>query len=672
MNPVIERRLDDTARQLQFARTIKFSAVLLCITTAAMLLVGAAAKLSIVTSSGLAWGLVAIIFTGGFLVWFVSVLIIAGSPLEREELAHETERANPGLMDRLHTLVALGPRRRMPQVESYAGRIERQSVSVVARSESVVPLVPRDTRRWILSWVALSLLTLIFFQWFRPFSHLGLAASTTPPVPQETPGLEIPPSPDEKQKQEQNSEPWIEARILEPGQDLVVTRYETVPLRVEAATSGELSRVDLHETRNGEPMPDRPLPTGTDPRFSRNEELLDLENIGAGDWDVLSYHATAESKDGMKGGSRLYFVEVRPFREEIEQLPGGVEGEPYRVLNELTNMVDAQEDAIRAAHRMSQLPPARITPQMSSDLAQAQDVMKTGVEYLRTSLPESAELAPSIQQLNQAAESFKQAAEQFRAGQTREAEQTAQKALGQLAATRKEIHNAVKADPDALPSPVKSRDPLADMTEQLKNSEDLQNQLRSAAEQAAKLAEEQRALAQQIKPCDTAKHTQAAEQEKQLREKFDQFRKEQAGACQRVGSQTASAETALDAAAQAIDQLAANHDNPTHQKANRAAADATNALQQLANSLRQQAANQQMAEANQLQQALDEQIEFLENLEQNPDGATQEQLEQAARNMQATTDQIKKMAEDPATREQFSDELREMLDDENKERLDKQ
>jgi hypothetical protein len=671
MNPVIERRLDETARQLQFARAIKFSAVQLCLATLALLIVGAAVKLGIVTSSGLAWGLVAVILTGGFLVWFVSVLIIAGSPLEREELAHETERANPGLMDRLHTLIALGPRRRVASVESYAGRIEQQSVSVVRGTESVVPLVPRDSRRWIFTWLALSLLTLLFFQWFRPFSQLGMAANTPPPASEDTPGLEIPPAAEEK-KQEQNSEPWIEARILEPGQDMVVTRYETVPLRVEAATSGELSRVDLHSTRNGEATPERHLATGGDPRFARNEELLDLEKIGAGDWDVLSYHATAESKDGMTGGSRMYFVEVRPFREEIEQLPGGVEGEPYRVLNELTNMVDAQEDAIRAAHRMSHLPSERITPQMSADLAQAQEVMKTGVEYLRASLPDNSGLAPTFQQLDQAAESFKQAADQFRSGQTKEGEQTAQKALGQLAATRKEIHKAVKADPDALPSTVKSSDPLADMTEQLKNSEDLQNQLRSAAEQAAKLAEEQRTLAQQIKPCDTAVHRQAAEHERQLREKFDQFRKEQAQACQRAGAQTASAETALGAAAEALDQLAANHDNPTHQKGNRAAADATHALQQLANSLRQQAANQQMAEANQLQQALDEQIEFLENLEQNPDGATQEQLEQAAKNMQATTDQIKKMAEDPATREQFSDELREALSDENKERLDKQ
>ena len=93
MNPVIERRLDDTARQLQLARTIKFSAVLLCATTLALLVVGLAVKVSVVSSSGLAWGLVAIILTGGFLVWFVSALIIAGSPLEREELAHETERA---------------------------------------------------------------------------------------------------------------------------------------------------------------------------------------------------------------------------------------------------------------------------------------------------------------------------------------------------------------------------------------------------------------------------------------------------------------------------------------------------------------------------------------------------------------------------------------------------
>ena len=51
--------------------------------------------------------------------------------------------------------------------------------------------------------------------------------------------------------------------------------------------------------------------------------------------------------------------------------------------------------------------------------------------------------------------------------------------------------------------------------------------------------------------------------------------------------------------------------------------------------------------------------------------ATQQQIEQAAQNMQATTDHIKKMVEDPVTRDQFSDELREALSDENKEQLDK-
>jgi hypothetical protein len=672
MNSIIERRLDETATQLQFARTIKFSAVSLCAVTLAVLIVGLAAKASVVTSSGLAWGLVAFILAGGFLIWFVAVLVIAGSPLERAELAHETERTNPGLMDRLHTLIALGPRRRVPRVESYAGRIEQQSVSVVARTESVVPLVPGDSRRWILTWLALCLLTLVFFQWFRPFSQLGMAANTPPPAPEQTPGLELPPTAEEKKKSQSDADPWIEARILEPGQDLVVTRYETVPLRVEAATSGELSRVDLHTTRNGEAAPDRQLPSGADPRFSRNEELLDLERIGAGDWDVLSYHATAESKDGMKGGSRMYFVEVRPFREEIEQLPGGVEGEPYRVLNELTNMVDAQEDAIRAAHRMTQWPADRITGQMSSDLAQAQEVMKSGVEYLRSSLPDSAELSPSIEHLNQAAESFKQAADQFRSGQTKEGEQTAQKALGQLAATRKEIHQAVKEHPEVLPKSPSSTDPLVDMTEQLTSADELQNELRDAAEQAAELADAERKIAQQIKPCDNAVHRQAAEEQRQLREKFDAFRKENSQACQRAGGQTSGAEAKLNSAMEALEKLAAEHSNPNHQQGNRATADAASALQQLAKALREQAAKQQMAAANQLQQALEDQIEFLEKLEENPDGATQEQLEQAAKNMQATTDQIKKMAEEPATREQFSDELREMLNDENKERLDKQ
>jgi hypothetical protein len=669
VNPALERRLDETAQQLQLARAIEFSAKLLSTATLALLLVGAGVLLGAMTR-GWAVALLTLVGAGGFVVWFVAILIITCAPRERAELARETERVNPSLMDRLNTLVALAPRRHSSQIESYAGRIEQQSVAVIHRACASVPLVPRTSRRWILSWLAITACTVLFYLWFQPFSRLSALAQTPDSSPAEPP-LEIPRSADEANKQPGAVQPWIEARILEPGRDMVVTRYESVPMRVEAATSGELSRVDLHTARNGAAAPPRPLPAGGDPRFTRHEELIDIEQSDAGDWDVLSYFATAESKDGMTAASRIYFVEVRPLREEIEQLPGGVEGEPYRLLNELTNMIDAQQHTVRAAHRINHAPPDTTSAQTIADLARTQDVMKTAVDYVRGSLPDAAELAPTLEQLNLAADSFKQAAEQFQAGQTKEAELSAQKAIGQLAMARKEIHNAVKAHPDALPGPARSSDPLADLSEQLMESEQVREQLRSAADQAALLAAEQRKLANQIKPCETTAHQQAADAERQLREKFDQFREEQSAACQRAGSQTAAAESALDDAAAAMEQLAAQHDNPKHQQANRAAAGATKALEQLAKSLEQQSWRQQIAQANQLQQAIDQQIKFLEELEQNPDGATQQEIDQATRDMQTATSELKEMAEDPATRGQFSDELREQLSDENKQRLDR-
>jgi len=629
--------------------------------------------LASVTSSGLVWGLVTLILAATAFVWLPGLLFITASPPRHEQLARETERAIPGLMDRLHTLLFLNPRRHLQQVESYAGRIEQQSTLVVGTTKTSEPVIRRDSLRWIAIWLALTFVTLLFYQWFRPFSKIGLAA-TLPVNSEESTNLELPPvAPQEKEKlPAENSEPWIETRILEPGQDIVVTRFETVRLLVEAATSSELSRIDLHTHHDGKALPQRELTIGSDRHFARQEELLDLPKLGAKDWDVVGYHSAAANIDGMKAESRMNFVDVRPTQEEIEQLPGGAEGEAYRLLSELTGIVDAQKDAIQAVHQLNQSIHDEKSEQELSDLAQAEEVMKTAAKHVGDSLPESETLSPAIAKLRQAAESFQKSAEQFHAEDAELGEQTAQQALGQLAAARREIHNAVKLDPNALPSPPISSDAQADLAEQLEEFNRKQEQLRTAAEQAAQLAEEQRQLAEQIKPCDNAVHRQAAESQRQLRERFDEFRRRQSQACKSTAGQCDKAGSALATSSEALDKLAAKHENAAHQAANRTATESADALKQLANSLGQQSVSQQNSAARGLQRALEEQIQFLENVEKKTQGVTEQQLEQAARNMQATTSELEKMANDPQTRQQFSDQLREELSPEKKKQLDGQ
>jgi hypothetical protein len=223
-----------------------------------------------------------------------------------------------------------------------------------------------------------------------------------------------------------------------------------------------------------------------------------------------------------------------------------------------------------------------------------------------------------------------------------------------------------------MPSPLHTTDPLADLAKQLQEFNHKQERLRKAAEQAGQLADEQRKLADDVTPPKNADNQAAAAEQKKLQQRFNEFRKEQAEACKLASGQCDKAGSALSKSTSAMQKLASQGTPAAQQGANRAANQSAAALRQLAEDLEQQAENQDNALARQLQRALDRQIQFLENLEQNPGDATEQQLEAAAQNMNSTTSELQKLAQDQRTREQFSDELREELNPENKQKLDGQ
>ena len=74
------------------------------------------------------------------------------------------------------------------------------------------------------------------------------------------------------------------------------------------------------------------------------------------EWDVLTYYAKASTERSYSFASEVYFLEVRPFHEDILKMPGGESGEAYRCLNELTALINRQQHVIRQTHQHVQKP----------------------------------------------------------------------------------------------------------------------------------------------------------------------------------------------------------------------------------------------------------------------------------------------------------------------------
>ena len=72
-----------------------------------------------------------------------------------------------------------------------------------------------------------------------------------------------------------------------------------------------------------------------------------MKNLGAGKSDVLSYYAQATCADGTRYQSDLYFIELFPIEEEPQPSPVEAESTGYDVLQQLTAMIERQEEVIR-------------------------------------------------------------------------------------------------------------------------------------------------------------------------------------------------------------------------------------------------------------------------------------------------------------------------------------
>ena len=435
-DPVVERRLDQAANRWKWLRFGQHAATLGAGLMVLLLLVGAGRVFGGLPAKFVVASLIVLALLTP-LALMVLVLAIVNSRQERAWLARAWERAYAPLLDRLNTLIYLEQEKETPITESFAGRIKKQAHAVLARKDRLPAPFPA-TRALIhgLIFAALLLATLQFYARYKPWEPPPVTYQP-PPAPSEPPPLVLPPPESVVEKEK----PWGEVRITKPGVDLAVTPAEDVPLQIEAATNRPLQSVNWFTAVNGGEEQSHALPPPDEPLFAAYQPVLIPQDMHLAEWDVVTYHAQATTQDGLSFRSEVYFVEIRPFRAAILEETGGEHTELYEILNELTGMIEQQQEVIRQTYRGEVRNDGKPTlpDRDRNDLARSEDDLAQGAEHLAARLAAATDhpaVKDPVERLGEARSSLKEAAGRLRNDAVPDAQRRQRDALAQLVAAR--------------------------------------------------------------------------------------------------------------------------------------------------------------------------------------------------------------------------------------------
>ncbi len=446
LDPIIENTLRETSSWRRLVGFLRRSALVGTIAAAGAFLLGAAAVEGWLTHAGWYRALFALVLVGAALAWFVAVAVTLAAPDRRRELAAAVEHAQDRLLDRLNTLVYL--QEHEGQAHPYQRPIEEQARRILKQApphdREGLWLLARDGAIFALALAA----TVLFYGRYQPRQHL--AAATIANAPSEEPSLEIP-APREPATGPDSEAPWGEVRITRPGVDLRTTRAEVIALRIEAASNRSIARVEWLTSINGQPEVVHPLPRPTDFTMAVYAPSLDLPALELVDWDVLAYYAQAVSEDGQTWKSDIYFVDVVPFREELEKVPGGPEGAGVALLEQLTAMVEAQQAVFRETQRGEQ--PGEETEKHRDELRRQESDLQAAVRHLAAQIDGLApgEAAAGLKEgFRQAQSALAAAAGTVAEKDLAESLRKEQSALAELVELRKAADEFIRKNPGAF------------------------------------------------------------------------------------------------------------------------------------------------------------------------------------------------------------------------------
>src|SRR6185436_19738666 len=159
---------------------------------------------------------------------------------------------------------------------------------------------------------------------------------------------------------------------------------DVVPMQIEAAANETLHRIAWNSTINGATEQPHELPAPSEPRYAIYQPTLYLDELRLSDWDVLTYYAKASTSASNAFASDVYFIEVRPFREDILKMPGGENGRAMQSLLKLSELIAQQQHVIRQTHQHIQNPPEqpKLREQDRTKLADAERDLSDGADHL--------------------------------------------------------------------------------------------------------------------------------------------------------------------------------------------------------------------------------------------------------------------------------------------------
>lgn len=621
--------------------------------SASLLLLGIAIWRGWVRQTWVAALLLVLLLLGAGIAFLVLAISAAISQRPRPWLARQLEYVHRPFQDRLNTLTSMHPT--APQVAAYFQRIEEQASDRVAGVDlgAALPAAP-SLRRWALCAV-LALGTVLFYQWSRPWSRLE-AWKPAESEPATEPNLKLP----APESAAEVKTAWGEVRITEPGRDLKVTKVDVVALQIEAASSETLEKATWVTSAAGTKKAHQ-LPAPPEPHYAVYKPLLYVDELRLSDWDVVTYFASAATDQGRSYGSDLYFLEVRPFREDILKLPGGEAGKAYRFLGDLTALIDRQKQVIRETHgfelRSYERPELRA--QDRAKLAQAEADLAAAARHLYARIAtemENQDVAVVLDQLAQAEDLLERARAALSAPDA-PALAAEQEALAALVAARKKLQKAITDHPEAFGEPGEQAEepgPMAGLEDKLKQISEFRNEAKAARELLDRVVDEQRRLAKQAETADAERRAALAAEQERLRRSLQEFAQDRKPPFKGAQKELQEADQAQRAAGDALGHGTSPETAATQKRA-------VAALEGLRRAVAEQTEDRRLAQAYALRKMLETEAKALEQVEGAPDEHGTQEARRLAEEARETTRELKKVVEEPAVRESFGLPLRQAL-----------
>ena len=539
---LMERSLDRTARTWRLLRLVRHLSTLGAVLALYFLYLAMAMLNGWVAGPGAARAFVAGGIVAGVLGGFGIVVWVLGRKLDRVWLARHVERGQPGLHDRVNTLVALESSEAQPEASAFYQHIGRQAQEILVQNAPGRVFSARRSMVHFAVFIALLPTTLVVYDRFSPWERMMSAfrvppvvSAAVPPAPP-APTLDLPPPPAAVEK----VLPWGEIRITEPARDLQVTKVDVVPLQIEAAANTALQDIGWTSAINGQAQQVHPLPPPADPRQAVYQLLLYLDEFKLSDWDVMTYFAQATTQGGNHCASEVYFIEVRPFREDIMKTPGGENGQAMQSLNALSTLISGQQEVVRQTHRHVQTPPESpaVEAQDRAKLADAEADLKKGTKHLYAKMAKELEnqlIGESLDHLAKAETTLEQAADSLRNNLMSAAQNHQRGALSDLLAARKAFQKTVSENPKNFGEKPPDEPPLAkDSKDVLKTITEFRNEQNATRDFMQKLLKQQTALARNLATDPPATLPRKAEEQNRIQQSLEEFQQQHHQAFQPV------------------------------------------------------------------------------------------------------------------------------------------